>query len=347
AAIAAAVKGTALTTSTLTLVKGTLKIMAWTKLKIAVGVGVATLVAVQWQQIASQRKQLAVLQVQQEIRNAKAPKTEPAQMGSPELDQLRAGKVRLSNEVNQLRGQLVAQHSVEAQPLRIESKLNASPPSEPPMRELGLAVAQGDPTALGKLEALSKAAHETFNTNGARLKTDEERGRLQTEAFSPVKEAFDVLGEEAGKGNTNALQALARATQMQYLRGFALQSLGEVAGQGNESVLEALLNPDKYGLLLSGTVSALKPAADNGNQKAIDALAAVTTDDNNRALWFLAAEGLEKAAGAGNSAAIDALIGLSGSTDRNVQAAAIRGLQRASENQNAKAADALRQLGIE
>ncbi|MDB6110254.1 MAG: polymerase, sigma-24 subunit, subfamily, partial [Pedosphaera sp.] len=39
AAIVAAIKGTAVTTSTLTLVKGTLKIMAWAKLKIAVGVG--------------------------------------------------------------------------------------------------------------------------------------------------------------------------------------------------------------------------------------------------------------------------------------------------------------------
>ena len=41
----AAVKGTALTASTLTLVKGTLKLMAWTKLKFALGMSVAILVA--------------------------------------------------------------------------------------------------------------------------------------------------------------------------------------------------------------------------------------------------------------------------------------------------------------
>ena len=44
-AVTAAAKGTAVSTSTLTLVKGALKIMAWTKMKTAAGVGVAILIA--------------------------------------------------------------------------------------------------------------------------------------------------------------------------------------------------------------------------------------------------------------------------------------------------------------
>jgi RNA polymerase sigma factor (sigma-70 family) len=342
AVTAAAVKGTVLTTSTLTLVKGTLKIMAWTKLKIAVGVGVAALVAVQWHEIASQKKQLASLQ--QERPRAEATRTEPVQADSLELDQLRSDTVRLSNEVRQLRGQMASQKLVEEPPVLLVNKLNATSPPEQPLRQLGLAVAQGDPTALGKLEELSKAAHENYNTNGAKLKTEEERHALWTELFPPLQQAFDAMGEEAAKGNANALQALGRATQMDFLQGFAVQSLGEVAGRGNESMLEALLNPDKYGLLLSSTVAALKPAADNGNQKAIEALAAVTTDDHNAPLWFMAAEGLGKAAESGNPVAIDALIRLSGSTNQNVQTAAVNGLKRAAGTQNVKAVDALRQM---
>ncbi len=61
---ATAVKGTVATASTLTLVKGTLKLMAWTKVKIAVGVGVAALIAYQWHQNLDQTKQLTVLQEQ-------------------------------------------------------------------------------------------------------------------------------------------------------------------------------------------------------------------------------------------------------------------------------------------
>jgi hypothetical protein len=59
---AAATKGTVLTASTLTLVKGTLKIMAWTKVKIAVGVCAATLVAWQWHQNFEQKHELQSVQ---------------------------------------------------------------------------------------------------------------------------------------------------------------------------------------------------------------------------------------------------------------------------------------------
>jgi RNA polymerase sigma factor (sigma-70 family) len=55
----AAIHGTTLTASTLTLVKGTLKLMAWTKAKFAVGATVVVVVAYQYHQNSLQAQQLA------------------------------------------------------------------------------------------------------------------------------------------------------------------------------------------------------------------------------------------------------------------------------------------------
>lgn len=61
---ATAMEGAVATVTTLTLAKGTLKLMAWTKVKIAVGVGVAALMAYQWHQNDVQTKRIAELQEQ-------------------------------------------------------------------------------------------------------------------------------------------------------------------------------------------------------------------------------------------------------------------------------------------
>jgi RNA polymerase sigma factor (sigma-70 family) len=56
---ATAVHGASLTASTLSLVKGTMNVMAWTKARLAVGAGVVTLLAVQYQQSSVQARNLA------------------------------------------------------------------------------------------------------------------------------------------------------------------------------------------------------------------------------------------------------------------------------------------------
>jgi RNA polymerase sigma factor (sigma-70 family) len=56
----AAIHGTTLTASTLTLVKGTLKLMAWTKAKFAVGATVVVVVAYQYHHNSVQAQQLAI-----------------------------------------------------------------------------------------------------------------------------------------------------------------------------------------------------------------------------------------------------------------------------------------------
>ncbi len=62
--VAGAVHGTALTASTLTLAEATLRIMAWTKAKVAIGAGVVVLLAVQHHQNAVQARQIAAAREQ-------------------------------------------------------------------------------------------------------------------------------------------------------------------------------------------------------------------------------------------------------------------------------------------
>lgn len=213
-------------------------------------------------------------------------------------------------------------------------------------RELGTSVVRGDPGALEKLTELSKAQHKSFNTNKVGL-DDTRRGELATGTFAPIQAAFDVIGEAASQGNQVALDAVVRAIGIPELRGLAVQVVGKVAGNGSEGALELLLNPQNYGFPLASSVGALRPAADNGNQRAIDALAAVTRDADHRPLWYMAAEGLGKAAESGNAVAIDALIGLSSSTNPSVRNSIVLGLKRAAANQNSKAAEALRLMGVQ
>ena len=53
-----------MTASTLTLAKGTLKLMAWTKLNIAAGVAAAAVIALQWGKIETEKTEVASLQSQ-------------------------------------------------------------------------------------------------------------------------------------------------------------------------------------------------------------------------------------------------------------------------------------------
>ena len=93
-------------------------------------------------------------------------------------------------------------------------------------------------------------------------------------------------------------------------------------------------------------MGALRPAAAKGNQKAIDALWAVVQDEKQKGYWSMAAGGLSDAAKTGNPAAINALIGLSSSTNENIKIAITPGLKQAA-NQDSKAADALRSMGVQ
>ena len=130
---AAALKGTALTTSTSILVKGTLQAMAWAKAKIAVAAGVVALVAVQSYEIASRNKELASLRRQALAQNAKSA-AESARTDSQELEQLRADQMNLSNEVLKLREQLASTKPRETKPPQPVVKLSQNAGQENPGR---------------------------------------------------------------------------------------------------------------------------------------------------------------------------------------------------------------------
>ena len=254
--------------------------------------------------------------------------------------------LRLRGEVGLLRrNQAAREQTANSSSPQTETSATNGPSPEAIGRELGTAAVRGDPGAFGKLSQLAAAEHTSFTTNNVGL-NDSQRGDLARQTFAPLHAAFKVIEEAAADGNQVALDAVVQAMQIPELKGGAVQCIGAIAGKGNDTALEVLLNPRDYGLLPSTVVGALQPAADNGNQKAIDALAAVTRDAGQTALWYMAARGLEKSAGSGNEVAIDALIGLSVNPNPNVQQAVVPGLKAAASNQNAKAAEALRLMGL-
>ncbi|MDB6123759.1 MAG: polymerase, sigma-24 subunit, subfamily [Pedosphaera sp.] len=102
---AGAVQSSVLTASTLTLVKGTIKVMAWTKVKIAVGVGVAALVAVQWYEIANEKKELAA--VRQELQQQRQA-AETHQTTIAKLEQDKASLVEQVRSVGVAKTKLIA-----------------------------------------------------------------------------------------------------------------------------------------------------------------------------------------------------------------------------------------------
>jgi len=205
---------------------------------------------------------------------------------------------------------------------------------EEEMRQLGLAASRGDFTALQKLNELSQMA----------LKG---RTNVNQGAYPDIRIAFKVIGEEAGKGNDTAFEALWRATRMDYLKGAAMYALGDAAAMGNEKALEPLLDPKRYLLSNSSTTGALVPAAKIGNVKAIEYLAAVGNDPKKQAEWYLVTEGLKNPAAAGNATAIDALAAIGRSEREMIRTAALRALENAAFNNHPKAIEALRSLGYQ
>ena len=83
------------------------------------------------------------------------------------------------------------------------------------------------------------------------------------------------------------------------------------------------------------------------NLRAIDALAAVTRDERRQAMWYEVANNLSTAAESGNAVAVDALVAMTVSTNQIVRNAVVLGLKRAAANQNTKATETLRSMGVQ
>ena len=79
---AGAIQGSALTVSTLSFVKGAINIMSSTKISVAIGVGAAAIIGLQWQQISTQKQTVKQLeaQVSQLAQQAQASQARQAEM---------------------------------------------------------------------------------------------------------------------------------------------------------------------------------------------------------------------------------------------------------------------------
>ncbi len=126
-----------------------------------------------------------------------------------------------------------------------------------------------------------------------------------------MKVAFDVLGEEAGKGNDKAFQALKKGLGVPRLASFVPDALGTAAAQGNKEALDLLLNYQKSGILESSAEFALCIPAKADVGPAVDHfvtwLATIQPWERNGGLIIEATNALASAAARGNQKAKDAL----------------------------------------
>jgi len=313
--------------------------ITWRWITVLGFLGVLVAVFAQWRTISNLRHENDLLRAQPKAAATEAP-TQPAVSGAGEaVDMEQSQKdrlelLRLRNEVRQLR-ERIASAAPDSPPITSQSVTPGTLLGESrddAVRQLGAAAMRGDTAALEKMAKLAAAAR-TMSSNE------------QATALSNIRRGFEALGTEAGKGNAGALQAVWQASRMQDLQGFAVTALGQAASQGSEEALKPLLDPESYLILRSSAIAALKPAADAGNARAIQALAAAAGDQNQPALWLLAAQGLETAAGAGNAIAIDSLAVLAATEDQNVRKQAVLALEAAARQSQPRAEEALRKLG--
>lgn len=82
--------------------------------------------------------------------------------------------------------------------------------------------------------------------------------------------AFNLLGDEAGKGNEAAFQALKKSMSAGGLSSFAPDALGMAAARGNTNALDILVHYQESGILESTAISALAKPVEAGLDPAID-----------------------------------------------------------------------------
>jgi hypothetical protein len=312
---------------------------------ILVSLCVVLLFAVSWQWSV-----ISGLREENESLRSKSQTMEPAGSAGGGVSQLgeqvqvendRLELLRLRNETRELReqvAQLTAARSNSASPAQNHAPESrtanavAAQAQNDEIRQLGLAAMRGKAGALDKLAKIVSDSR-ALDTNA------------QAGVRSDLRDVFQSLGAEAGKGNSTALQAMWQASRIKELQGFAVEALGQAAGQGNDEALKPLLDPESYMILRSSAVAALKPAADAGNVRAIEALAATAANQSQSTLWMLAAQGLATAASGGNPTAIDSLAALAATDNQNVRQEALQALEAAARKNQPRAEEALKKLG--
>jgi hypothetical protein len=179
----------------------------------------------------------------------------------------------------------------------------SSSPTKESIRAMAKRIADGDDKGY---EELGAAARELYR--GIDFKTEEARVLLN---LFKMKAGFDLLGEEAGKGNDKAMSALKRCLRDRGspLSSFAPDALGIAAAAGQEEALDILLRYLQWDLLESTAVFALAAPAGANRERAVEFLAEWLARPEHRGggMALSATEALEKAASRGNQRAKEAL----------------------------------------
>jgi len=180
------------------------------------------------------------------------------------------------------------------------------PPTKEEMQALGRRIAGGDAAAFDELASTAQKLY------GEIRDYQKEHARVMVLLFR-MKAAFDVLGQEAGKGNDVALQALEKClTQGGRLKSFAPDALGIAAAAGNKEALDILLHYDNRGILESSAFFALCVPAKANVEPAVDYLVTwlgnVKPYNRGGGMVMSATNALASAANLGNQKAKDALV---------------------------------------
>ncbi len=139
----------------------------------------------------------------------------------------------------------------------------STPPTKEAMRELARRIINGAPTALDELKKTCDVMYADIHDYQA------EHARVMLNLFR-MTAAFDLLGEEAGKGNDNAFQALKKSLSVGRLSSFAPDALGIAAAAENKDALDILLQYKQWDILESSALFALCIPAKANIEPAVD-----------------------------------------------------------------------------
>ncbi len=176
-------------------------------------------------------------------------------------------------------------------------------PSREDMRAIARRICGGDLAALNELDA---AAQEMYRGNSKQ----DARWRLN---YDRIDAAFKVLGEEAGKGNNNAIQTLKTCLDRgDLLKGFAPHALGDAAAAGSEESLNLLLHFRDWNILENTAAFALAAPAKANKEPAVDFFVTLALDPQSArhqyyGVGWLVKDVLQTSVTNGNPKAKDAL----------------------------------------
>jgi ankyrin repeat protein len=140
------------------------------------------------------------------------------------------------------------------------------PPSCEAMRDIAQRIAAGDEGAFDELVRVADALYQDVDYQ-------KDHSRILSNLIR-MHAAFDVLGQEAGKGNVAAFRALKKSMSAGRLNSFAPDALGMAAAAGNQGALDILVRYQESGILESTAIFALAKPVEAGVDPAIDCVGA-------------------------------------------------------------------------